>query len=240
MNTNNDERTEQTEICNMPKMQNVLIITFILTGTPLEMQYKMMGYGIPVSYIPATDTGAVKVKNHSQWLRLRKQIEKDPIANSNVCECPGLNDVLFRRAGSCMAHPGNVRFKNLLECQKEKHTNSNQTEKRDIAWSIVEEIENNGGRFFSWCTRQTCWVQMTDRLDIRQKVAMSIRDFNRQSKAVENHQSTKSSTSAFECQDGKKRKRKNIDGLLSPCTAMFRVKPLHTPSANLSDGDISA
>eukprot|EP00536_Pseudo-nitzschia_multiseries_P002429 jgi/Psemu1/251623/estExt_Genewise1Plus.C_320072 len=183
-------------------------------GTKLEMQYTLMGYGIPVSQIPETDTGVVKVKNHSQWLRLRKLIEKDPNAYSCVCECPGLNDVLFRRAGSCLSHPGNSRFKNLLESKKEEHTSSNQTEKRDIAWSIVEEIENKGGRFFAWDTKQTCWLVMTNRTEIRQKVAMSIRDFNRQAKAVENRQSYQSSTCVFEDQDGKNRKRKNIDDMV--------------------------
>lgn len=117
-------------------------------GTKIEMQYTLLGYGIPVSHIPATDTGVVKVKNHNQWLRIRKQLEKDPTSHVNICECPGLNDVLFRRAGSCLAHPGNTIFKNLIESKKDQHTNSNQTEKRDIAWSIVEDVERRNGRFF--------------------------------------------------------------------------------------------
>ena len=99
-----------------------------LIGTKIEMQYKLMGYGIPVSHIPATDTGAVKVKNHNQWLRIRKLLEKDPTAHANICECPSLNDVLFRRAGSCIAHPGNAIYTNLIESKKAEHTNSSQTD----------------------------------------------------------------------------------------------------------------
>ncbi len=176
-----------------------------------------MGYGIPVSHIPDTDTGAVKVKNHLQFLKVRKLIENDPIAAAGICECPGINDVLFRRAGSCMAHPGNSRFKNLIEAKKEEHIVSNQTEKKEITLSIVEEIERRNGRFFKWDKKQTCWVRMTDRSEIRLKVAMSIRDFNRQSRAVQNCQSTRSSTVLFQPESEKKRKRKNVESCDMQC-----------------------
>ena len=171
------------------------------------MRYKLMGFGIPVSLLPETDSGVVKVKNHTQWLKLRKLLESDPIANANICECPGLNDVLFRRAGTCRTHPGNVIFKNLLESIQDEHNNSNQSEKRDISWSVVKEVESRNGRFFKWCTNPTCWIRMTDRSEIRLKVAMSIRDFDRHARAVRSRQSTKSSTDTF-C-NGNKRKRKN-------------------------------
>jgi len=180
-------------------------------GAKVEMRYILMGYGIPVAHIPDTDTGAVKLKNHLQWLKMRKLIESDPANHANICECPGVNDVLFRRAGSCTAHPGNSLFKNLIESKKEEHKSSNQTEKRDISWSIVEEIERRKGRFFKWNTDYTCWTQIMDRAEIRLKVAMSIRDFNRQSRAAENRQSTKSSTKAFQRDDERKRKRTNQD-----------------------------
>lgn len=183
-------------------------------GTKTEMRYKLMGFGIPVSLLPDTDTGVVKVKNHIQWLKIRKQLEGDPIAQANICECPGLNDVLFRRAGTCLTHPGNFIFKNLLESIKDEHNNSNQSEKRDISWSIVKDIESRNGRFFKWCTNTTCWIRMTDRSEIRLKVAMSIRDFNRHERAVQNSQSTKSSTNAF-CNENK-RKRKNPEN--TDCT----------------------
>jgi hypothetical protein len=100
--------------------------------------------------MPATETGAVKTECHFQcfqWLRLRKHIETDPLAHANICESPGINDVLFRRAGSCTAHPGNVMFKYLLESRKVEQSISTQTEKRDVAWSIVEFIESRGGSF---------------------------------------------------------------------------------------------
>lgn len=180
-------------------------------GTKTEMRYKLMGYGIPVEYIPETENGNVKVKYYYQWLKVRKLIENHPTARLNICECPGMNDVLFRRAGSCMAHPGNSLFRDLIESKKDKHEKSNQTEKRDISLSIVATIENRNGRFFKWSTSQTCWEPIMDRSEIRLKVAMSIRDFNRQSKAAQNRQSTKSSTALFQPDYENKRKRKYTD-----------------------------
>lgn len=190
----------------LPKLKTTPLT---MSGTKTEMRYKLMSYGIPVSQIPDTDRGAVKLKNHIQWLKIRKMIENDPIARASLCECPGVNDVLFRRAGSCLAHPGNSQFKDLIESKKAEHESSNQTEKRDISWSIVEEVESRSGRFFKWSTGQTCWVQMKDRSEIRLKVAMSIRDFNRQSKATKNLQSTKSSTSVFQEEHIIKKRKKN-------------------------------
>ncbi len=173
------------------------------------MKYKMMSYGIPVSYIPETENGVIKTKNHAQWLRIRRMKENDPIARASICECPGMNDVLFRRAGSCEAHPGNSAFKDFIAAIKDEHEKGNQREKRNITMSVVELVESRKGRFFKWSKAQTCWVQLVDRSEIRSKVAMMIRDFNRQSRATQNRQSFKSSTSLFQEDYENKRKRKN-------------------------------
>ena len=180
----------------------------MMVGGKTEMRYKLMSYGIPVLQIPETENGAVKLKNHAQWLKVRKVLETNPVARANITDCPCINDVLFRRAGSCMSHPGNSLFRDLIESKKAEHERSNQTEKRGISMSIVETIENRNGRFFRWDTKQTCWLRIVDRSEIRLKVAMSIRDFNKQAKAVQNRQSTKSSTSLFKTEYENTRKRK--------------------------------
>lgn len=59
-----------------------------------------------------------------------------------------------------------------------------QTGKRDFAWSIVEEIELRNGRFLTWDRTSGFWVQLRDRSEIRLKVATSLRDFNKHSRAV--------------------------------------------------------
>lgn len=181
------------------------------------MKYKMMSYGIPVSQIPETENGVTKTKNHSQWLKVRRMIENDPIAREYICECPGMNDVLFRRAGSCKEHPGNSAFKNFIESKKDEHGNANQIEKKLITMSVVQMVQRRKGRFFKWSTAHTCWLQITDYTEMRQKVAMTIRDFNRQSKAAQNRQSTKSSTLLFREDNENTRKRKNADQCMVEC-----------------------
>jgi hypothetical protein len=66
---------------------------------------------------------------------------------------------------------------------------------------------------------------MEDRSEIRLKVAMSIRDFNRSNtKTIQQPQSTKSDTPVFERQDGKK--RKSIDGLSRCVNNTFNLEPI--------------
>jgi len=171
-----------------------------------------MGYGIQVEMLPLTDNGIVKTRNHLQWLEARKNIEKEPFGSSNstangvIIECPGLNDVLFNRGKSCQYHPGNVTFKGMLESRKDKHLISNQTAKKELAWEVIKKVEANNGRFLYW-DKSGWWVEFRDRSEIRHKVATSLRDFNKQMRAKENLRTTKSSTLAFQGQDGKKRKR---------------------------------
>jgi len=46
-----------------------------MDGLTLETQYKLMTFGIPVSELPITSTGAIKTKHHMQWIKTRKAID---------------------------------------------------------------------------------------------------------------------------------------------------------------------
>lgn len=188
----------------------------------MEMQYELMGYGVPVSLIPITETGTLKTKTFVQWIKARKLLDaleredegrrKDGQSDSNSSkrlECPGLNDVIFRSAGkSCMLNPGNVVFRGIFEKYHDEHVSAGQTDKKNLMWKIVEEIEARDGKFLTW-EKRGWWIVLEDRTEIRSKVAISFRDYNKQQRALANEQSTKSSTFAFERQDGKRRKRNN-------------------------------
>jgi len=180
------------------------------------MLYELMGYGVPVSLIPITGTGTLKVKNFLQWIKARKLLEIEmkrgdngDNLNSDLMDCPGLTDVIFRSAGkSCMLHPGNVTFRGMFEKYHDEHVNAGQTAKKNLVWKIVREIESKGGRFLIW-DRRGWWIVLEDRLEIRSKVAISLRDYNKQQNAISNKQVCKSSTYVFELQDGKRMKRSN-------------------------------
>eukprot|EP00532_Pseudo-nitzschia_australis_P008786 CAMPEP_0168171130 /NCGR_PEP_ID=MMETSP0139_2-20121125/4543_1 /TAXON_ID=44445 /ORGANISM="Pseudo-nitzschia australis, Strain 10249 10 AB" /LENGTH=511 /DNA_ID=CAMNT_0008088667 /DNA_START=26 /DNA_END=1558 /DNA_ORIENTATION=+ len=191
------------------------------SGERMEMQYELMGYGIPVTLIPTTETGTLKAKTFKQWIKAkqlldaaekedqRRRADGQSGSSSKRLECPGLNDVIFRSAGkSCMLNPGNVVFRGIFEKYHDEHVSAGQTEKRNLVWKIVEEIEARDGKFLTW-EKRGWWIVLENRTEIRSKVATSLRDYNKQQRAIANEQSTKSSTFAFERQDGKRRKRGN-------------------------------
>uniref|UniRef100_A0A7S4ENX2 DUF6824 domain-containing protein n=1 Tax=Pseudo-nitzschia australis TaxID=44445 RepID=A0A7S4ENX2_9STRA len=121
-------------------------------GDPLEIRYKLQGYGIPAEFIPATDAGNIKIVNLRKWVKLRKHVEKEEqewmvqagtlysssnseeesslastgvdihMPMSNIVECPLSADVVFRRGRSLNFHPGNVMFENLIELRIHEHT----------------------------------------------------------------------------------------------------------------------
>ena len=188
-----------------------------LLGTETELKYKIMGFGIHPAMIPVTYNGTIKTRNHVQWLETYKTIEKDPygspkISNNGgaVVDCPDSNDVLFHRGKSCQYHPGNVAFRSMLESKKRQHLESKQTIKKEIAWDIMKEVERRGGRFLYW-DKSGWWVELKNRTEIRHKVATSLRDFNKQTRAAQRRQNTHSSTHLFRGKGSKKQKRDHQD-----------------------------
>lgn len=187
------------------------------SGERQELSYKLMGFGIPIQLLPTTESGALKTKNHTQWFKTRQLIEKhasstlttEPAKLLGAIECPSLNDVLYERTKPCVYHPGNTRFKGLIEERKEQHALLSQTGKRDFSWSIVEEIEKRNGRFLTWDRKNGFWVQLRDRSEIRLKVATSLRDFNKHCRAVAKVQTT-SSVCKVSFDDGQELKKRRI------------------------------
>ena len=162
------------------------------TGERQDLAYKLMGFGLPVQLLPTTESGVIKTKNHSQWLKTRQLLEEhacncpttQPANLLGAIECPALNDILYERSKPCNFHPGNSLFKGLIEEKKEEHALLSQSGKRDLAWSIVEEIDIRNGRFLTWDRKSGFWVQLRDRSEIRLKVATSLRDFNKHSRTI--------------------------------------------------------
>jgi len=153
-----------------------------------------------------------------QWLKARQHVEKlatsmpnttQPLDMMGVIECPCLNDVLYERSKPCNTHPGNVRFKALIEEKKADRDALDQTGKRDFAWTIVEEIEDRNGRFLKWDKKQGFWVCLEDRSDIRTKVASSFRDFQKTARALAKPQ-TVASVCKVSFDNGQELKKRRI------------------------------
>ena len=181
----------------------------------MEIQYHLHGYGIPVDQIPITDTGNIKTKNLFQWIRVRKYLESlrnhntgnsyvssdsESSAGSsihNTIDCPNMNDVIFRGKHAYLSHPGNSMFRGLIESRYEEHNKLTTTDaKVQVTWSIIDEVEKKNGRFLVW-DNNGCWREMTDRMQIRTKVAGALKDHKRRLKARKNLQDNNSSTFQF-------------------------------------------
>ena len=172
-----------------------------------------MSYGIHPTMLPITDNGIIKTRNYVKWLETRKSMEREPYGSLKatatggaIVDCPGVNDVLFNRGKSCQYHPGNITFRGMLESKKHLHLAANQTMKREIAWEIMSEVESRNGRFL-YCDKSGWWIEFENRMNIRHKVATSLRDFNKQIRASQNRQDTHCSTYVFQDQQQRKRKR---------------------------------
>jgi len=193
----------------------------LITGTKLELGYKIMSFGIHSEMIPLTDNSTIRTRSHIQWLEARESIEsysygsfQSTTGDRVTVECPGINDVLFHRGKSCKYHPGNATFKGMLEAKKNQHLIANQTEKKEIALDIMEEVEKKNGRFLYW-ERSGWWVEFRDRTESRLKVATSMRDFNKNIRAAENCQKSQSSTRMF-MEGSRKRKQDSPNHNSSP------------------------
>jgi hypothetical protein len=181
-------------------------------GESVEVEYNLKGYGIPTELIPLTDTGNIKTLYLKQWIKLRKVLDDinengDYISTLNsIIECPGSKDVVFRPGTSVLCHPGNVRFRNLLESITCPSIVRIKLTQADMAEKLIWDIEVSGGRFLKW-DNNGYWTEIRDKLQIRNKVSLSIRDFKYKSKSQrKNRQNIHSYTYLF-CQDRSKRKR---------------------------------
>ena len=63
-----------------------------------------------------------------------------------------------------------------------------------------------------WHCRGGWWTELTDRAQIRAKVAVYIREFKKRVKALGNCQTSESSTFTFGGQDGRKRQFASVGG----------------------------
>ena len=157
----------------------------ICEGGETELLYKLSSFGIPTDLLPVSCTGKVKTSNQSAWINVQraKLFHEKNYTNNNgeeIVECPGSEDVVFKKGPGYRNNPGNIRFRTLIEQNGEKHQKADKEEKYKITLRIVEAIEKINGRFLEWSKPRKMWLVNKDRSKIRSKVASSIKQYNRQ------------------------------------------------------------
>jgi len=198
-------------------------------GEPVELlYYSLHGYGIPTENIPMTWSGSVKTSYLKNWMKLRKAMDdaeeevrryrlrgvtdmpwESPMAN--VVECPNSNDVVFRQGTAVNCHPGNARFRSLVEATVMKmRDESAKPSGKDTAGSEIDAfgvgvststtisalisvlihqlIEVDKGKVLVWTQKHGtekygygCWCVAEKKEQIRSKIEYIVREHIRES-----------------------------------------------------------
>ena len=164
--------------------------------------------------LPVTDTGNIKMKYFNHWMKGRAAIEaleeekrlKNDLSSHDLVQVPSSHDVVFRHGTSVQSHPGNVWYRDLLQSHCEKCSRG-EVSVQDMLSLLVDDVGNQGGRFLEWSPKHSCWKVMQDPTQIRTKVYTSCYYLDKHHHARSKVQLSTSSTSMFEQQDGRKRKR---------------------------------
>lgn len=150
-------------------------------GTAIECLYALQTFGIQSHHIPIyANTGNYKVQNHTRWLKLQQM--KDDAFEKNESfagiECPTHNDVVFGRGWVKVRHPGNAVFRDMIETQLEKYTNTrSKRDKTLMTWSIVSELKESGARFLRE-DKSGWWMEVSNE-EARRKVSIGFRDIRK-------------------------------------------------------------
>ena len=166
--------------------------------TESEVKYCLLGYGIPIQCLPWTDTGKIKVKHFSSWMKIRVLIESGfhETENGLIVECPGMNDVLFRHGQSYKENFGNEVLREWIENEIWRKTmaspavdhncgdgssssfNDGKTSIERFCDNMIDEIQNNRkGCFLRWDGDRNAWVCMLDRTEIKKKISASFYNY---------------------------------------------------------------
>ena len=151
----------------------------------------------------------MKFRRFVEEMEEQKRLVKDDL-HANLVECPALNDVVFKTGTASLSHPGNAIFRELLYANYDTYFKAKtNASKQDAVTRIIQDVVRRNGKFLEWSNSSSCWVIMQDASLIGIKVYNSLFYFKKTFNAKKNMQVNISSTSIFERQDGKKRKRES-------------------------------
>ena len=96
-----------------------------------------------------------------------------------------------------MCHPGNVRFRGLVESKHLDHSLADcRDAKVEVTRSVMRQVLEAGGRFLVW-NKSGGWTQINNEKQIYAKIAVFFRNSKITVRAKTHRQSTMSSTYAF-------------------------------------------
>lgn len=200
-------------------------------GEPLEIRYKLQGYGIPVDLLPITHTMTLKRQSHLQWINFRKYVEQGENGSSkassknssraslnvdpaDIVECPRSYDVIIGKA-KYTNNPGNVFYRSLIEATHDEHIALSKKDKVEMTWRIVKQMDEINGRFLEMNKQLKVWVHIKDRNVMRQKVAQSYKEYKRNAHVVRTKRQQEQKEKTY-CGDKRQRTDETIPLALLP------------------------
>lgn len=175
-------------------------------GKILQLQYGLMGYGIPTEDIPISWSGKIKTKNLGHWMSVRYAIEQYDatlhsyyngsqeqkssidVPSSGIVECPQPIDILFRKGNGYLGQRGNGQLRDIIELQsygefiKRPKQLAHEIYNARQLQLLASVFENDGnasqtiGRYLSWDSENNWWFEMKDKEQICQKMEYIIRE----------------------------------------------------------------
>lgn len=105
--------------------------------------------------------------------------EEEDYSNWPLCDIkdPHGNDVLYGRGGGTNHHPGNKRYRKLVEARKVDYVNSKRLDKPLVALEIIKEWRSQvpSGRFLKIDDQTGLWQDVGDR-KAREKTSQALRE----------------------------------------------------------------
>ena len=155
-------------------------------GSIDECCYKLMTYGISGDQIPIKSSGIVKNADHKRFIAYCQERE-DAIFRNGVqyrgIYCPSSKDVLVGRGPRIKNHIGNESYRSILQSKYEQYNSSSISQKREIAFEVIEAVHAYGGRFL--IPTKNCWIE-SDSETARAKVSIAFRDVRKTLNAKKN------------------------------------------------------
>lgn len=175
------------------EFERIIRHKFYIGRTQMEMKYDCLGIGIPIRFLPYTETGFIKSKYWKSLLKCWAMIESG--IQIGIVECPGTYDVIFRHGQSYRQTQGNEIFREWIESEivrrkiaassvvegqrKGEHVD-NKTSIDGFCDRLIYEIEvNQKGRFLKWVNQASVWVRMNDLTEIKKKISASFYNYSK-------------------------------------------------------------
>lgn len=145
--------------------------------TPIKSDDKETKEGVfEINSSPSNsdDAASPLFDNQDQGSAISSSNPEWPLTDINE---PGPNDCLFGRGGGTNHHPGNKKYRKMVEEKKDKYLSSKRLDKPLVAMEIINEWRSMDppGRFLKQNEKTKLWSDVGDR-KAREKTSQALRE----------------------------------------------------------------